>query len=461
MHADLLFHLLATWGSYNLYIHRFTINHTYMNRLKAICFLLFLFTFYFAKAQRSFDPMVKVIIGPDHTDWVYKRGEPARFHVTVMLFGNPVSNVPVTYEIGPERMKPVKKDSLILKKGTIDLDGGTMNVPGFLRCRVIARVNGKNYEGLATVGFDPLQIKPTIANPGDFTVFWDHAKEELSKVPLDARVTLMPSRCTEKVNVYQVNMQNFPGKTRLYGILCVPKGDGKYPALLNVPGAGVYPYAGNIEMAEKGLVTLEIGIHGIPLDMDDIVYEDLGWGALRGYMNFNLDDRDNFYYKHVYLGCVRAVDFIFSLPQFDGENIAVSGGSQGGALSIVTASLDHRIKYLAAYFPALCDLTGDLHGRAGGWPHYFEGEKLHFNNKKDKIETCGYFDVVNFARLLNVPGLFTWGYNDETCPPTSMYAAYNVISAPKEIYVAMETGHWEYPEQNEKVNNWLLKQLKK
>jgi hypothetical protein len=302
-----------------------------MKTIKVICFLL-VFPCHFLLAQRTFEPMVKVVIGPDHTNWVYKRGEQAKFHISVMLFGNLLTEVPIYYEIGPERMKPVKKDSLVLKKGMIDLDGGTMNVPGFLRCRIVAKVNEKEYEGLATVGFDPLDIRPAIENPSDFTAFWDHAKEELAKVPIDARVTLMPARCTEKVNVYQVNMQNYPANTRLYGILCVPKGEGKYPALLNVPGAGVYPYAGNIAMAEKGLITLEIGIHGIPLDMDDKVYEDLGWGALRGYMNVNLDDRDQFYYKHVYLGCVRAVDFIFSLSQFDGESIAVSGGSQGGAL---------------------------------------------------------------------------------------------------------------------------------
>jgi cephalosporin-C deacetylase-like acetyl esterase len=154
------------------------------------------------------------------------------------------------------------------------------------------------------------------------------------------------------------------------------------------------------------------------------------------------------------------VDFIFSLPQFDGINIGVEGGSQGGALSIITAGLDSRIKCLAVYFPALCDLTGALKGRAGGWPHYFEGNKLRFNNKKDKIETCGYYDVVNFARLLKVPGMYTWGYNDDTCPPTSMYAAYNVITAPKDLYLALETGHWEYPEQNEKLNNWLVRKLR-
>lgn len=358
-------------------------------------------------------------------------------------------------------MTPLINDSVFLRQPSLSINGGTMKVPGFLRCIATATVDGKEYEGTTTVGFDPLKIQPVAALPGDFHEFWSQAKKELGQIPMDARITLMPNRCTEKVNVYQVNLQNYPGHNRLYGILCIPKKEGKYPALLNVPGAGVWPYAGNIGMAEKGLITFEIGIHGIPLDMDTGVYSNLGWGALRGYMNFDLDDRDRFYYKHVYLGCIRAVDYLFSLPQFDGSNIAVSGGSQGGALSIVTAGLDPRIKYLAAYFPALCDLTGDLHGRAGGWPHYFEGKNRSFNNKNDKIATCAYFDVVNFARLIKVPGFYTWGYNDDVCPPTSMYAAYNTIHSEKTLFLALDTGHWEYPEQNEKVNEWLLKKLTK
>lgn len=68
--------------------------------------------------------------------------------------------------------------------------------------------------------------------------------------------------------------------------------------------------------------------------------------------------------------------------------------------------------------------------------------------------------MVNFARLVNVPGRYSWGYNDETCPPTSMYAAYNVITSPKSLDLFLDTGHWTYPEQTEKMNTWLLEQLK-
>jgi cephalosporin-C deacetylase-like acetyl esterase len=158
---------------------------------------------------------------------------------------------------------------------------------------------------------------------------------------------------------------------------------------------------------------------------------------------------------------VRAVDFIFSLPEFDGDNIVVMGGSQGGALSIVTAALDSRIKGLVAFYPALCDVTGYLHGRAGGWPHFFNNENLQFNNIPRKIETSKYYDVVNFARHLKIPGFYSWGYNDTTCPPTSTYAAYNVITAPKTLFLAEETGHWTYPEQWEHATDFALKLLGK
>ena len=414
-------------------------------------------TYSYAQIPEQF---IKVIVAPEHSDWKYVIGEKATFHITVLQNGNAIKNVVVKYEIGPERMDPSKKDSLLLANGTLTTDGGTLKEPGFLRCIATTTIDNKTYRGLGTAAFDPQLIQPAISNPTDFLAFWEKAKADLSKIPLDARMTLLPERCTENTNVYQVNMQNYRPGTRLYGILCIPKKEGKYPAILKVPGAGVRAYAGDIATAEKGFITLEIGIHGVPVTMDPSVYNNLMAGALSGYWNNNLDDKDRFYYKRVYIGCVRANDFLVQLPQYDGSNLGVMGGSQGGALSIVTAALDTRVKFLAAFYPALSDLTGYLKGRAGGWPHLFDKNNLAFNNKKDKIETAGYYDVVNFARQLKVPGMYSWGFNDETCPPTSMYASYNVITASKELFIAQETGHWTYPEQGEKLSNWLISKLK-
>ena len=408
------------------------------NRFISFAFLFFTIVFSYAQPSEQF---VKVVVAPDHNDWTKESGEISthnvKFTISILQNGNLLKNAVVKYEMGPEKMELQKKDSLSLREGTLIVDAGTMKEPGFLRCIAIAIVNGKSYRGLATAAFNPLMIEPAIVKPDDFTAFWDNAKAELSKIPMDARMTLIPERCTENVNVYHVNLQNYRFNTRLYGILCVPKKEGKYPAVLQVPGAGVRPYMGDIANAEKGFITFQIGIHGIPVNMDVSVYNNLMAGALSGYWNYNV-----------------------SLPQYDGKNLGVVGGSQGGALSIITAALDQRVKYWAAYYPALSDLTGYLKGRAGGWPHLFDKNNLAFNNTKEKINTAGYYDVVNFAKQLKVPGFYTMGFNDETCPPTSMYAAYNVITAPKELYIAQETGHWTYPEQSEKLTNWLMNKLK-
>jgi cephalosporin-C deacetylase-like acetyl esterase len=66
---------------------------------------------------------------------------------------------------------------------------------------------------------------------------------------------------------------------------------------------------------------------------------------------------------------------------------------------------------------------------------------------------------LSIARRVKVPGLYSWGYNDETCPPTSMYAAYGVIPGEKALLLALETGHSTTPEQTKLVNRWLEERL--
>jgi cephalosporin-C deacetylase-like acetyl esterase len=398
--------------------------------------------------------LVKVIVAPDHKDWNYKTGEQVKFTVEVLKYGNLVENVTIDYEIGPETLPEIKKEGVVLKTGKTELSGA-MKVPGFYRLRVWAVVDGKRYEGLATAAYEAEKIQPTVKDPADFDSFWNNAIAEARKINLDPKITLMPERCTSDVNVYQISFQNEVPGSRIYGILAVPKKSGKYPAILRVPGAGVRPYGGDARTAGMGFITLEIGIHGIPVNLDPQVYFDLGAGALNGYNAVKMNDRNTHYYKRVYLGCVKALDFIFTLPEFNGTDVAVTGGSQGGALTIVTAGLDKRIKYAAALYPALCDHTGYLNKRAGGWPHYFRNTEP----KPNEVETLQYYDVVNFARRVSAPGFYTWGYNDLTCPPTSMYSAYNVINAPKELMIFQETGHWTFPEENEALMNWLVKKL--
>lgn len=414
----------------------------------------------FGYAQSRSLQLVQVLVSPNKTGWTYNANEEISFSVSVLHNQIPVTGAKVTYTIGWEKMEPLQSGELLLKK-SIENVGKPIKTKeaGFIRCEVKYEYDGQEYRGIATAAITPELIKPTQTLPTDFMDFWNKEINALNKIPLNAKLTLLSNKSTAKVDVYQVSIQNINNSV-IYGILAQPKAPGKYPTILQVPGAGIRPYEGMIQQAEKGFVTLQIGIHGIPVINDQEVYQTLSSGALRNYPFFHLDDLDQYYYKRVYLGCIRAIDFLCTLPEVDTNNLIVWGGSQGGALAIVTAGLDKRITNLVAIYPALSDLTGYLHNRAGGWPHMFNKQNAKIMATDTKIKNSAYYDVVNFARQIKVPGFYTWGYNDETCPPTSYYAAYNLINAPKDLYLVPETGHWTFTEQQNKISDWINKQVK-
>ena len=287
---------------------------------------------------------IRVIVSPDHTDWNYRPNEKCTFTVRVMKAQNLLPDVTVDYELGPEMYPTETKKGLVLKDGVLKVQG-TMKTSGFLRCKVTAHIGSHKYEGLATAAYAPEQLQPITQLPDDFLDYWANTLADARKPPLNPVMTLLSERCTETDNVYQVSFRTKAWGGRFYGILSVPKKEGKYPALLRVPGAGVRPYSGDTYTAPGKVITLEVGIHGIPVTMEQSVYDALAGGALNNYWTFGRDSRDNIYYNRVVVGVLRAVDFICSLPQYNGKALGVTGSSQGGALSVITAALDPRVTF--------------------------------------------------------------------------------------------------------------------
>jgi cephalosporin-C deacetylase len=125
---------------------------------------------------------VRVIVVPDHRDWTYKLGEPARFAVTVTADNEPIDNITVTYTTGPD-MFPGAKKTVPMPTTGLTVDAGTMTEPGFLRCIVTAEVAGVNYRGLATAAYAPADIKPTQTEPADFDAYWDRGQDRAREGP--------------------------------------------------------------------------------------------------------------------------------------------------------------------------------------------------------------------------------------------------------------------------------------
>ena len=401
---------------------------------------------------------IVVTVEPDHQDWNYRVGETAKFTVEVRRSGTLVSDVSIDYTTGPEMYQDTKK-TVTLKDGTLKLTG-KMASPGFYRVDVTAHVGGKDYRGACAAAFSPEKLQPTTVMPKDFNEYWQDAIQQARHVDLNPTKRLLPERCTKDVNVYEVSFQNMQWNWRTYGVLCVPVKEGKYPALLRVPGAGVRPYEGDVYTASQGVITLEIGIHGISVTMQQKVYDDVFNGALMNYWNFGMDNRDDSYYKRVIIGCIRALDYIEQYTPWNGKELAVTGSSQGGFLSLATAGLDKRITAYAPVHAAMCDHTASLKGVACGWPHYFYWNKG--KGQEQKIETSRYYDGVNFARLINdnQKGWFSFGYCDDVVPPTTAWATYNTVTGPKEISPYQATWHFWFQEQWDEWESWLLRELK-
>lgn len=397
---------------------------------------------------------------PDHADWLYETGEKAKVEVQFYKYGIPQDGLEVAYEIGGDMMPADKSGTVTLKNGRAVISMGTMNQPGFLDCRLSATVNGKKYKHHVKIGFSPEKLQPYTKLPADFNAFWEKNLAEAAKCPMKYTIEPAPEYSSEKSDCYLIKLQCFRPGSYIYGYLTRPKAAGNYPVVLCPPGAGVKTIKDpkrHIYYADEGCIRLEMEIHGLNPTMSAEEFKEIS-SAFGNYLVNGIDNRDNYYMKKVYLACVRAVDYLTSLPDWDGKNVIVQGGSQGGALALVTAGLDKRVTACVANHPALSDMAGYKAGRAGGYPHLFKN--YQGMDTPEKINTLAYYDVVNFAKQIKVPVYMTWGYNDDTCPPTTSYIVYNVLDCPKEALITPINEHWTSEATEYGHLKWIQKHLK-
>ena len=101
------------------------------------------------------------------------------------------------------------------------------------------------------------------------------------------------------------------------------------------------------------MIYLKIEIHDNDQRLPDDEYNRMRAEKCEGYMRRGMESQDTYYYKDVYAGCARAVDFLCSLPDWDGKNVIVTGGSPGGALSLLTAALNEKVTICEQFYTDL------------------------------------------------------------------------------------------------------------
>lgn len=400
---------------------------------------------------------VETIATPDHSDSYYRLGQPATLRIIAREGGVPLNDTYVRYKVGPEMLAKNGYDSVRFVGGEAYIHMGTMTEPGFLECRYEFKAGGRRYNDIVKVAYEPEQIKSFTTMPQDFKTFWKKALDEARKVDFEPEYYDVPDATNDKFETKLVHLR--VGKSKwIYGYLTRPRDGKKHPVVLVPPGAGSTKISPSDYFPKEGMVYMKIEIHGNDQRLPDDEYNKMRHEKCDGYMRRGMISKDTYYYKDVYVGCARAVDYLCSLPDWDGKNVVVTGGSQGGALTIITSALNDKVTVCAPFYPALCDLMGFLHGRAGGWPKFFSG--FYTDGQVDIPQANAeavlpYFDVVNFARVLKVPTFMGWGYSDDTCSPTSVWAAWNEITAPKEKDNTPTSGHWRFASSQEKCKKWI------
>lgn len=401
---------------------------------------------------------------PDHADWLYRAGEKARVEVQLYKYGIP-QDATVNYEIADDMLAADRKGEVVMKHGRAVIDMGTRNTPGFRDLRLSAVVDGKKYVHHVKVGFSVDEIRPFTREPADFIDFWNRNIEDMRAVPLSYTKEKAEEYCTDKIDCYLLKIRLNKQNKSVYAYLFYPKNaqKGSCPVVLCPPGAGIKTIKEPLRhkyYAENGFIRMEMEIHGLDPRLPKETFDDITKafnGRENGYLYNGLQDPDRYYMKRVYLSLIRCLDLLTALPEWDGRNLIVQGGSQGGALAIVAAGLDRRVTQCIVNHPALSDMAAYSAGRTGGYPHFNKVDGM-FTDRN--MRTMAYYDVVNFARHVTADVYMTWGYNDNTCPPTTSYAVWNTFTCPKEALITPINEHWTSDDTEYRQMEWVLKKLR-
>jgi cephalosporin-C deacetylase len=379
----------------------------------------------------------ELTVTPDHTNGVYRVGDAVRWQAA---WSGPSNPPPAHYRLQHGALTEIAKGELNFSNSAATLTT-TFEAPGTVLLKVNWRTDdGKEHRAAAGAVSAPAQIPLSAPRPADFDEFWKAKLEELARVPANPRLESVDIGMTN-LAYWKIAMDNIHG-THIQGQLARPAHGSKFPALLIVQWAGVYPLQRSwvTDRAAEGWLVLNIEPHDLPIDQPEAFYKEQSKGPLKDYWSIGNDDRDTSYFLRMYLSCYRAADYLTQRQDWDGKTLVVMGGSQGGMQTLMTAGLHpQKITAALAIVPAGCDMLGPDIRRKGGWPQWYAN-----TNRKDpgKVHQASrYYDVANFAPNIRCPVLVGLGLVDEVCPPAGILAAVNQIPSPKEVIILPQAGH--------------------
>ncbi len=398
-------------------------------------------------------------LSTDKADAIYKKGDKIVFTVEALEDGKQVADVKIRYELMCDG-KPTVRKNVVTTATPLTLES-SLDKPGWTWIKVFlvdeeGKVIPKVDKAIGAM-VDPLEIKQGYPEPADFVTFWKEQRKKLDEVPVKAalEVVELPANQKEKYECFDVKI-DCAGGMPVSGYLTRPVGakPGSLKAVVSYHGAGVR----SANKAFRNAISLDVNAHGIINGQSKDFYDKLRDGDLKDYRLRGSNDRNQVYFLGMFLRVMRAMDYIKTLPEWDGENIIVTGGSQGGGQALVAAAMEPKVVLCLAGVPALCDHGGCMAERNSGWPRFVKMKDGKPEDPKVLAETA-YFDGANFAKLIKCETFISTGFADSTCVPTSVYATFNNLpeGTKKTITTTPAGGHGSSPNKpgNDRMNALL------
>ena len=283
--------------------------------------------------------------------------------------------------------------------------------------------------------------RPPLSKQSDFEAFWERTVKQAREVPLNARKVPFdyPS---PYVKVYSVTFTGFD-QTPVHGWYMVPNlsGDGPYPCLVQYPGlhqSRGYP-ADFLQWTMMDIAVLSVDCRGQLGETGN--YAAYSSGSSRSVVCGGILDKEEYYFRAVYMDCLKAIDFACAQKETDALNIIVSGASQGGALGLAVCALDDRPTLALVDVPSNSDIQRRVEGRYGSFEGVADYLKAHPDKTEEAYNTLSYFDTMNMADKIKCEVYASVGLADDICPAKFFFATYNRIKSQKEIELYPFNGH--------------------
>ena len=289
--------------------------------------------------------------------------------------------------------------------------------------------------------------RPEVAEPRDFEEFWAGTIAQARALGGVVQFTPVETPISE-LDIVDMTFPGYGGDP-VRAWLTKPKGaTGPLPTVVEYVGyGGGRGLAGEkLQWAASGYVHVLMdtrgqgSVWGSGGDTDD----PHGTGpSVPGFMTRGIHHQDDYYYRRVFTDGVRLIDAVASLDFVDPTRIAVTGGSQGGGISIAVAALEPRVFAVMPDVPFLCHFrrSAEITPR-DPFPEISRYLAVHRDQAERVFETLSYFDGVNFARHIAAPALFSVALMDDVVMPSTVFAAFNSLASDDaEIEVYGFNGH--------------------